>query len=300
MSFPLAIADVYRVARGYNADGSRRVGRPLSFPTREETLTAVATQVHTLYCLIAAERPDILQDAPKRTALVFKLMAHLTRSGRVRPHLIESSADEVAMAGVILAEQPHLISEPVSFASIVARYEHFLIACKRLRPSLTLTSLTKPDHVPDRPVLWRSAEGEYLLHELVHPWHLAQETEALCHCIGKPQGMSWTPSTDLCQLPYWTLISSGRSRVFSFGFPHMPLCTLHARVDPALLSEIQGRLGQPYIVPALFQALHHLRTLFPRLTLDRELPLRLIGTLGLTGTTQFLAALKHDFTNPPQ
>ena len=50
-----------------------------------------------------------------RTALVFKLMAYLSRTGKVRSAEIRGSIQEVAMAAAMLADHPHLISEPVNF-----------------------------------------------------------------------------------------------------------------------------------------------------------------------------------------
>jgi hypothetical protein len=111
------------------------------------------------------------------------------------------------------------------------------------------------------------------LHELIHPWHLIEETDALHHCLGKPHNSRWPgQDDDLFTFPYWKIVAFRRARLFSLGGPTGPLCTLHVHVKPPRLVQVQGRarediLLQPY-TPALVDAVAFLRGQFPGLDLD--------------------------------
>ena len=271
----LAARDVLLIANGISADGVTPLGKTVSFPRDEKTLAAVAALVTTLYIFIGIDRPHVLDNPALRTALVFKLLAYLSRTGRMQPAKIRECVQEVAMAATILSEHPHLISEPVNFANLIQRYRQFLDRCKRDKEASYRKTVRRPSNAPPRARLCTLAAGQFLLFELIHPWHLVEESLALGHCVGKLLS-NYFPrhEHELTCLPYWEYVTSGRCRLFSLADNEGPLCTIHVDLAALEVAQLQGRprevLETQDHYPVIAEAIGFLKTVFPGLTVARQ------------------------------
>jgi hypothetical protein len=294
----VARADVPAFAAGFGADGAM-LDQKVSFPWSQPVQGAVAAIAGTMYMFIDLAQPGLLADPRLRTAVLFKLVAHLSRTGITDAVRVRDCITHAAMAAMTLGDQPHLITAPVRFSGLVDRYVQALASRKRQAERARVTRPKRPDHVPPRPVLWTSGDGVHRLSELIHPWHLVEESEALGHCVGQPLYNFWVgDAKDLVSLPYWKRIASGQSRLFSLGAGERPLCTLNIELATSRLVEVQGRGQeavdeQPYY-PALVEAIGHLKTLLPGLTVEGNHRLRLLDRpsdtpLGMRALAQQLA-----------
>jgi hypothetical protein len=204
--------------------------------------------------------------------VLFKLVAHLSRSGLTDAVSIRDAVTDAAMVATVLGEHPHLITEPVGFSGLVARYQQMVAEIKKPPKKPRRGRPRKPADTPPRSVVWTSDNGVHHLHELTHPWHI-EETDALGHCLGRPNHARWPGrDDDLFTLPYWRLIASCGSRLFSLGDTVGQLCTLHVTVSPPRLHQVQGHgredvQSQPYY-PALVEAVAQLASMFPGLCLN--------------------------------
>lgn len=269
----LALHDVRCVARGLAADGITPLAKRLSFPRDDDVLKAAAALVGVLYDQFARAQSLAIIKKDQRTALVFKLLAHLSRTGRQTPGAIARFASDIPLIADVFGCQPHLVTARVNIAGILRR--HRLVESAH---RVGWRFPTFPDTPPPRPVIWTSADGRYRLQELIHPRHLIVEGKALCHCIGQPKHNLKAGEPLLANLRYWLLVASGQSRIFSFGSADVPLITLHISLNPPVLREAGG---DPFAsnLPAFLDALTHLATLFPGLSADEALGKPMDGIL---------------------
>jgi hypothetical protein len=291
----IARADVKALATGYWGPGGLQLTKQSSFPWSEAAQRAVAVIAGDMYASIDARHPLLLTQPEQRAAVLAKLVTYLSRTGAVEPPRIRNVADEAIMAARALAEQPTLILEPVGFASLVVRYRQFLAEDKRARRLRRPGAPPRPIDTPERPILWVSPGGLHELRELVHPWHLVEETDALGHCLGRHSNNYWPGrDDDLFTLPYWRLVEAGTIRLFSLSTKRGPLCTIQVEQrEPSpswcptpswygpTISHIEGRsrerlANRPYY-PALIQAIGYLHTLFPGLSITSKGQLALLN-----------------------
>jgi len=273
---PLAAHDVSCVTQGLSVDGVTPLARRLSFPSDCRALHPAARLVCSMYRVLASEKPQILDDLALRTALVFKMLAHLTRTGRAC-RLNAELVHEATLAALWFGEHPHFITAPVNITAVLRRYRQFMDRC--LQPAHPLVPV-RPDDAPPRPEVWRSPDGQHVLQELIHPWHLVEETQALGHCVGRPRDDSPDGPISLTRdLPYWRMVATGKSRLFSLAGTAGPLCTLHVNLTLNLLAEAEGRDRQPLFrapfFPVLLEAIFRLGLLVPGLRLEPTLRIRL-------------------------
>jgi hypothetical protein len=293
---PVARNDVKRFRAGLVSDGFTPLSHRVSFPWNEEVEAAVATVLATMYVFINVPTNDHLAYPNVRTAVLFKLVSFLSRTGRVKPKRIRESMQEAAMAASVLAEYPHLIEEPVNFKALLARFRQTLAERRQLPATVEGRRPTKPDRIQPRRFVWASVDKAHVLTELFDPWHLIDETDALGHCIGRPHGNKWTGSEgDVRFLPFWRNIIHGYVRVFSLGRGKTPLCTLCVQLKPPTLTECEGRRGEKLRdqlwFPALVDAIAHLRTRFPELAFGDLLALTCPDVLAYCDPNTRIASL---------
>jgi hypothetical protein len=175
---------------------------------------------------------------------VFKLLAHLSKTGQVSEVAIRAAVADVAAIADMLVEEPKLITAPVNFGKVLARHRTFMADYVRGIEKHRNRDPVPPGPVPPRELLWLSPSGGYRLYEITHPWHLVMESHHLKHCAGQTAArVSVTDDYSIHQIPYWRAIAAGTSRVFSFANKN-PICTLHITMRPATLVEAQGKPGR--------------------------------------------------------
>jgi hypothetical protein len=312
-SYGFVLREVSNVIEGSSVDGATRLTKRVSFPKRREVIDAAVGLTQILYMVVGATQRSLADDHAARTAIVFKLLAYLTRIGRVTPESMRDSAQDIAGIALILSERPELIAASINFASVLAHHAQAQLQRKRTTnasaqpPAAAPNWPAAPQHrVPrrrrrapmehceeplepatNRPVLWQSSDGCYCLQELVHPQHLVDESRALGHCVGRQRAGSETEGGSLQNLRYWRLIKHRQSRIFSFastsGANAGPLCTLHVQLPGHVLVEAGPKVprvltgSEPYF-PALMASLEVLDSVF--------------GSLCI-GSGQSVAALSH-------
>lgn len=262
-SYRFVLQDALRVVEGFSVDGVSRLPKTVSFPKRPDVVDAAVSLTQVLYTFVGATRHDLVHDDAARTAIVFKLLAYVTKTGRVTAEAMRASIQDIAGIATILSERPELIAASVNFAGLLARHVQAQSeraarreAARRVEappPAVPrrgtrriirerahdLARSEPPATIPSRPVIWQSADGKHCLHELIHPWHLVEETDALGHCIGRhPHDFCG----DIRQLSYWRKIAGGRARIFSFAGQRGPLCTLHVQLPGHILVEAGPKL----------------------------------------------------------
>lgn len=287
-SYRFVLQDVLRVVEGLSVDGVSRLPKTVSFPKRPDVLDAAVSLTQVLYTFIGATRHDLVHDDAARSAIVFKLLAYLTKTGRVTAEAMRANIQDIAGIATILSERPELIAASVNFAGLLARHaqaqseraareqarrdaqEPRAAPRRRTRSIVGEQAHDRkrrevPSTIPSRPVIWQSADGKHCLHELIHPWHLVEETDALGHCIGRHPHDFCAAGGDICQLSYWRKIAGGRARIFSFAGQRGPLCTLHVQLPGHTLVEAGPRMPrvlsgtEPYFA-ALTQSIGGLET----------------------------------------
>jgi hypothetical protein len=310
-SYGLVLREVSNVIEGLSVDGATRLIKRVSFPKRREVVDAAVSLTQILYMVVGATQQRLADDHAARTAIVFKLLAYLTKTGRVAPESMRDSAQDIAGIALVLSERPELIAASVNFANVLALHTHAQLQRKRTTnesvqsPAPPQRQAAPPYQVPlrrrrvlmerceepigpatNRPVLWLSSDGRYCLQELVHPQHLVDESRALGHCVGRQRADSETEG-NLQNLRYWRLIKRRQSRIFSFGRTGGPdagpLCTLHVQLPSHVLVEAGPK------VPRVLTGTEHY---FPVLMASLEALDSVFGSLCI-GSGQSVAALSH-------
>jgi hypothetical protein len=311
-SYGFVLREVSNVIEGSSVDGATRLPKRVSFPKRRGIVDAAVSLTQILYMVVGATQRRLADDHAARTAIVFKLLAYLTKTGRVTPESMRDSAQDIAGIALILSERPELIAASMNFTNVLALHAQAQLQRKRttsesVQPSAPPQLPAGPLHrvprprrrVPmerceeplgpatSRPVLWLSGDGRYRLQELVHPQHLVDESRALGHCVGRQRAGPETEDGNLQNLRYWRLIKRHQSRIFSFGRTGGPdagpLCTLHVQLPSHVLVEAGPEVPrvltgtEPYF-PALMASLEALDSVF--------------GSLCI-GSGQSVAALSH-------
>ena len=264
----IARQDVTHVVGGYSVDG-QPMDKQVSFPSRASSLDAASVLAQIIYTFLDASHPGMSNDPHVRTSIVFKLLAYLSRTGRVTSSAIRNAVQDVAHIATMLAEQPKLITEPVNFAKVLERHHTFMAAYRRaLEKPIDKLPVLEPSTAPRRALIWESPEKDFHLHELTHPWHLVVESASLGHCIGHLTGnVPLTNLQRLPDLPYWAEIRTGKCRIFSFSYQKRALCTLQVALKPPTLFQVQGKPTDPVkstkpYFPALVLAIEQLDTVF--------------------------------------
>jgi hypothetical protein len=313
-SYGFVLREVSNVIEGSSVDGATRLPKRVSFPKRREIVDAAVSLTQILYMVVGAAQRRLADDHAARTAIVFKLLAYLTRTGRVAPESMRDSAQDIAGIALILSERPELIAASVNFANVLALHAQAQLQRKRTTNESVQPASSPPPQRPaapphrvprrrrrvlmerceeplgpatSRPVLWSSSDGGYCLQELIHPQHLVDESRALGHCVGRQRAGPETEDGNLQNLRYWRLIKRHQSRIFSFGSTGRtdagPLCTLHVQLPSHVLVEAGPQVPrvltgtEPYF-PALMASLEALDSVF--------------GSLCI-GSGQSVAALSH-------
>lgn len=273
----IAYGDVRFFRSGLSVDGVTPLAKTISFPWYPATVEAVATVAAVMYTFMDTGHGH-LGECAVRTAALFRLIGHLSHTGRVSPQAIRVALCEAAKVGALLAEHPHLITEPIGFSGLLVRYQKGVANRSELRAHVLARG-----EAPARPVLWTSRDGVHALTELTHPGHLVEESCILGHRIGRlsVHADAETPHA-LITLTYWLRIARGSNRVFSLTACGQPVCTLNVRLEPPTIIEALGSprtciVDQAYSI-ALVGAVKHLRAMFPGLVVKTNslqlLPLR--------------------------
>jgi hypothetical protein len=311
-SYGFVLREVSNVIEGSSVDGATRLPKRVSFPKRREIVDAAVSLTQILYMVVGATQRRLAQDHATRTAIVFKLLAYLTKTGRVAPESMRDSAQDIAGIALILSERPELIAASINFANVLALHAQAQLQRKRttnesVQPPAPPQRQDEPPHrvprprrrvlverreeplgpAPSRPVLWLSSDGRYCLQELVHPQHLLDESRALGHCVGRQRAGPETEDGNLQNLRYWRLIQRRQSRIFSFGSTGGPdagpLCTLHVQLPSHVLVEAG---------PQVPRVLTGTEPYFPALMVSLEALDSVFGSLCI-GSGQSVAALSH-------
>jgi hypothetical protein len=116
------LRDVYCVIEGLSVDGVSPLPKAVSFPKRREVVDAAVSLAQVLYMIVGATQRALAEDHAARTAIVFKLLAHLTRTGRVTPEAIRAGIQDVVGIASVLSERPELIAASVNFANVLSRH----------------------------------------------------------------------------------------------------------------------------------------------------------------------------------
>lgn len=261
------LEQVFHVLDGRTADGTSQLPWKLSFTNDRPTRYAsVWLGAHLL--LILNHLPDKHHTEQARTALIFKLLSHLTRTGRQTVDDINDFYLEVDTAIRVLIKHPHLITSRVNFASILRR-EH---------PDRTLKLLPG---APPRNVVWTSADKAYRLEELTHPLHVLIEGLIMRSCLArqyekeKLQTLRLVPGTPAAApyLKYWQYIRTCHVRLYAFSGPRGARATIGFHTSPWSLFDVRGPCNT-YLTsrqqhfPAVVEALTHLAATFGHFTLN--------------------------------
>lgn len=259
---------VYFVLGGRTADGTDPLPWKLSFA--KDFRTRYAAMYLGAYLLILQELIPAVHDSEQaRTALIFKLLSHLSRTGRQTEASINAFYPQVDAAIRVLVEHPELITSPVNFSSILNRARP---------PRDTIASMSRD--APPRNVVWTSADKTYRLEELTHPLHVLIEGLRTHNCIARLyddkqlRTLHLLPATPAAapHLVYWRAIHIGEMRLFSLtGRP--PRITISFINSPWSLADVRAPCNAPVTsqlpnFTVVVEALSHIAATFGPFTLQ--------------------------------
>lgn len=238
MSWPkfrdLAETDVDTFLAGLHEQKPLPITVRLSFPKTEQARDCLIKAVHGAYAILGFQR-ESQGTWEQRCQVIFKIAAHLTRTGAISTGDRVRAFHAVLQAAAFMTEHPLSISERVNVACLAARF----VEAEQQRERLARQR--RPADIPPRPIIYRMADGIHVLTELIHPWHLVDEGVAVGHCISKVMA---TPGNSPEDLLYWSFIVSGASRIFSLQVHETPVCTFHVRRADLRLMEVHSSVGK--------------------------------------------------------